>query len=551
MADTMKALQTVTVGAGGAASISFTNIPQTYTDLIIAVSARTDRASATDNLNIQYNGTYTNVNGRELYGTGSAIASGADPSGQFLGYFNGNTSTANIFGSSSLYIPNYAGNTNFKVSSSESVGENNATSAFSSITSNVWSNTAPITSITMAPYLGNTLLQYSTATLYGVFNSDTNVAPATPTIGTATAGDASASITFTGVANAASYTMTSSPGGLTGTGTTSPITVSGLTNGTSYTFTVKANNPFGSSSDSSASNSVTPAALAFREIFTGQDRGNTVYYNNAVGGSWTTSGTVMPLAGALGSSSKTKTNSNRMYFWGNDGSPNNKCYSTATGNSWREENNCAQASDWSNGSFVNGQNRLVSVGNYTLGYLTNVGIIDTSTGTVTWSSGTNYPGYTAAPMSESLSTKVLIMGGFTNSSLSSRQTLIYSTTTGASWTGETALPFTPPGGYGGSASLKGGSDTRVYVCNGTAVWSRGDSSGTWTSETSLPASAGIGSGVYNPNTGVGTLQFAGGTATYFQNLSASGAVPSLSSWSVGPALPVGGDTTAYRGWINP
>ena len=90
--------------------------------------------------------------------------------------------------------------------------------------------------------------------------------PGTPTIGTATAGDASVTVaytapSYTGKGGAVTYTATSSPGSLTGTGS-SPITVSGLSNGTAYTFTVKATTSYGVSSDnSSASNSVTPVAL--------------------------------------------------------------------------------------------------------------------------------------------------------------------------------------------------------------------------------------------------------------------------------------------------
>ena len=63
-----------------------------------------------------------------------------------------------------------------------------------------------------------------------------------PTIGTATAGNGSASVTFTAPSFSklpiTSYTVTASPGGATGTGASSPITVSGLSNGTAYTFTV-------------------------------------------------------------------------------------------------------------------------------------------------------------------------------------------------------------------------------------------------------------------------------------------------------------------------
>lgn len=88
--------------------------------------------------------------------------------------------------------------------------------------------------------------------------------PGAPTIGTAVAGNASASVTFTppaaGTAPAVtSYTATSSPGGFTGTGAASPVTVSGLSNGTAYTFTVTATNPDGTGPASAASNSVTPA----------------------------------------------------------------------------------------------------------------------------------------------------------------------------------------------------------------------------------------------------------------------------------------------------
>jgi hypothetical protein len=87
--------------------------------------------------------------------------------------------------------------------------------------------------------------------------------PGAPTIGTATAGNAQATVTFTapgsnGGSAITGYTVTSSPGGVTGTGTGSPITVTGLTNGTSYTFTVIATNANGNSAASAASNSVVP-----------------------------------------------------------------------------------------------------------------------------------------------------------------------------------------------------------------------------------------------------------------------------------------------------
>ncbi|MDP3227894.1 MAG: DUF4347 domain-containing protein [Acidovorax sp.] len=93
------------------------------------------------------------------------------------------------------------------------------------------------------------------------------VVPGAPTIGTATAGDTQATVTFTGPAFtggaaiiASGYTVTANPGGATATGSNSPITVTGLTNGLAYTFTVTATNSAGEGSASAASNSVTPAS---------------------------------------------------------------------------------------------------------------------------------------------------------------------------------------------------------------------------------------------------------------------------------------------------
>jgi hypothetical protein len=95
--------------------------------------------------------------------------------------------------------------------------------------------------------------------------------PTAPTIGTATAGNASATVAFTapsylGKSGSVTYTATSSPGGFTGTGT-SPITVSGLTNGTAYTFTVRATTSYGVTGPSSAaSNSITPAVPVLSSV---------------------------------------------------------------------------------------------------------------------------------------------------------------------------------------------------------------------------------------------------------------------------------------------
>jgi hypothetical protein len=107
---------------------------------------------------------------------------------------------------------------------------------------------------------------YSAATQVSQSFPVNAIVPGAPTIGTASGGNALASVTFaapaaTGGSAITGYTVTSSPGGLTGTGSTSPITVYGLTNGTPYTFTVRATNSAGTGAASAASNGVAPTVV--------------------------------------------------------------------------------------------------------------------------------------------------------------------------------------------------------------------------------------------------------------------------------------------------
>ena len=72
----------------------------------------------------------------------------------------------------------------------------------------------------------------------------------------------SASVAFSaGTVLGRSYTVTSSPGSYTSTGSTSPLVVTGLQSNTQYTYTVTATNNYGTSSASSASSAVTATTV--------------------------------------------------------------------------------------------------------------------------------------------------------------------------------------------------------------------------------------------------------------------------------------------------
>lgn len=169
MATTFELISSVTVGAGGTTEISFTSIPSTFTDLQVVYSIRNARTPApVDNLLIGFNGSYSSITDRNLYGSGSSAASSStNPTG---GYANTAGTTSNTFSNGMIYIPNYL-SSSYKSWSADGVTENNATEAYSVLIAGLWSNTAAITSVQLKTDISSTINQYSTAYLYGVKNA--------------------------------------------------------------------------------------------------------------------------------------------------------------------------------------------------------------------------------------------------------------------------------------------------------------------------------------------------------------------------------------------
>jgi hypothetical protein len=164
---TYNLISTVTVGAGGAASIDFTSISGSFTDLVVVLSGRSVATPGNpyDYAKVTINGNTASITERSLGGNGSTAFSFSSP-GNYVGEVPSANATSNTFNNMTITFPNYAGSTN-KSFSADSVSENNATGAQSAITAGLWSNIAAITSLSFAANGGN-WAQYSTATLYGI-----------------------------------------------------------------------------------------------------------------------------------------------------------------------------------------------------------------------------------------------------------------------------------------------------------------------------------------------------------------------------------------------
>ena len=168
----MQLIESYTVPSGGVSSIIFDEIPDTFTDLLIVLSARSSRSAINDYVAMKFNASTSNYSARLLIGNGSSASSGTDVSvsaPRIIADIPAATSTASTFGNLQIYIPNYRSGS-AKSASVDAVTENNATTAFQELTAFLWSDTPAITAITLEALAGgtNNFLQYSSATLYGI-----------------------------------------------------------------------------------------------------------------------------------------------------------------------------------------------------------------------------------------------------------------------------------------------------------------------------------------------------------------------------------------------
>ena len=172
MANTYTLIASNTLSSS-AASVTFSAIPNTFTDLVLRASVRNTVSSAGMNMKIEINGSTSSVYSETRLGgynstTFSDTTSNATTSE--VGYVNGDTSTADTFSSVEIYIPSYTASQNKPFSSISALEQNATTNWFIVAYADLFRDTSAINSIKLKPNSDN-WKSGSSFFLYGIKNS--------------------------------------------------------------------------------------------------------------------------------------------------------------------------------------------------------------------------------------------------------------------------------------------------------------------------------------------------------------------------------------------
>lgn len=155
-------IATITVGAAGAANISFTSIPSTFTDLMIVYSLRDNYGNVSNDADFLIDG--TTITFRQLYGTGVNVGSNVVP--QIGRPIVSATATGDTFGNTLIYITNYATSASKNIFV-DNVVEHNGSESYQIFSAGIYASASAVTSVLMDNG-GSNFVQNTTATLYGV-----------------------------------------------------------------------------------------------------------------------------------------------------------------------------------------------------------------------------------------------------------------------------------------------------------------------------------------------------------------------------------------------
>ena len=159
-----ESIQTVTVGSGGSASVTFSSIPATYTHLQIRSITASSNPSASMTMNFNSDNTSANYRNHLLFGDGSTVTSNTDGNAAYIGLQGSGMTTGP--GVQILDILDYA-NTNKYTTSRFASGYDANGSGYVFYGSLLWMNTAAINQIVISRNTSG-FFQYSSFALYGI-----------------------------------------------------------------------------------------------------------------------------------------------------------------------------------------------------------------------------------------------------------------------------------------------------------------------------------------------------------------------------------------------
>jgi hypothetical protein len=163
--------------SSSAASVTFSTIPATYTDLVLRCSVRSTHAGGNDLLQVNFNSdsptsgtkysdTYLNTPSMSQNGGGDT-----NQSIFFQVKFPASSSTSNIFSSTEIYIPSYTVSQNKPMSINNRWENDDSTNADILAMAAYYQDTTAISGITISPYLTASLESGSSFYLYGISNA--------------------------------------------------------------------------------------------------------------------------------------------------------------------------------------------------------------------------------------------------------------------------------------------------------------------------------------------------------------------------------------------
>jgi hypothetical protein len=169
-----ESIATVTVGSGGAASVTFSSIASTYTHLQIRVFAQTSRGTyGNDQMTMRINGdSASNYASHILTGDGAVASASAASSQTSINLsFKLGTTTSSAFGVFIIDALDYANTSKLKtIRNLAGVDINGTIATYGGeveLSSGLWQSTSAVNSVTLTPVNAN-FTQYSSFSLYGI-----------------------------------------------------------------------------------------------------------------------------------------------------------------------------------------------------------------------------------------------------------------------------------------------------------------------------------------------------------------------------------------------